>query len=125
MGALKPGCDRAREWVSLDVDDELSEVGRARLRAHLARCPACAQVAREVRALATALADAPLEEPSLQLVVPPRRIGMRRIALAAAVVAVVSGGLAGSLAPEPQAALRVPYFEQQLIADAHEPHGVS
>ena len=41
MGALKAGCDRAREWVSLELDGELSELGAARLDAHLVRCAAC------------------------------------------------------------------------------------
>jgi predicted anti-sigma-YlaC factor YlaD len=123
MGALKAGCERAREWVSLEVDEELSELDRVRLYAHLARCAACAEVAEQVRTLSTLLADAPLEEPTATLELPVRRLGLARLSLAAAVAAVVAGGVAGSLAPEPHAALRVPYFEQTLIAKARADRG--
>jgi anti-sigma factor RsiW len=120
MGALKAGCERAREWISLEVDEELPELDRARLRAHLAGCAACAEVAERVRAVTTMLADAPLEQPRATVAVPPRRIGIFRLGLAAAVAAIIAGGFAGSLAPEPHAALRVPYFEQKLLAQAHD-----
>jgi ferric-dicitrate binding protein FerR (iron transport regulator) len=117
MGAPKAGCERAREWISLDVDEELSELGRARLRAHLAHCPACARAARELRTLATMLADAPLEQPASAVELRPRRrVGLARVYAAAAVVAAAAAcGLAGSLTPEPTAALHVPYFEHQLL----------
>ena len=95
MGAVKAGCERAREWISLEVDEELPELDRARLRAHLARCAACAEVADRVRVVATMLADAPLEEPTATVAVPPRRIGIVRLGLAAAVIAIVAGGFAG------------------------------
>ena len=124
MGAPKAGCERAREWISLDVDDELSELGRARLRAHLARCPACAEAARALRTLATMLADAPLEQPALEMELRPhRRFGLARV-YAAAAVAVAAGAaacvLAGSLTPEPTAALHAPYFEHQLLTHTGE-----
>jgi predicted anti-sigma-YlaC factor YlaD len=122
MGAPKAGCERAREWISLDVDEELSELGRARLRAHLARCPACARAARELRALAAMLADAPLEEPVLALELRGRRrVGLARIYAAAVVVAAAAAcALAGPLTPEPTAALHVPYFEHQLVTYSGE-----
>jgi predicted anti-sigma-YlaC factor YlaD len=129
MGALKAGCERAREWVSLELDDELSELGTARLHRHLCRCSACETLSIGVNAATELLRDAPLEEPSIAvIVVPRRRVSVRRASLAAAVAMIVAGGLAGSLAPEPQAALRTPYFEHQLLAhvrDAHGPHGSS
>ena len=34
-------CSRAREWVGLSMDEELDEVQRVRLAAHLADCPDC------------------------------------------------------------------------------------
>ena len=120
MGALKAGCERAREWVSLDLDDELSELGAARLHRHLCRCPACATVAVGITAATHTLRDAPLEEPLATVTVPSRRLGVLRVSLAAAVALIAAGGLAGSLAPEPQAALRVPYFEQKLLKQAHD-----
>ena len=122
MGAPKAGCERAREWISLDVDEELSELGRARLRRHLARCPGCAAAARELRTLATMLADAPLEQPTSEVEVRPRRrIGLTRVYAAAAVVATAAAcGLAGSLTPEPTAGLHVPYFEHRLLRHTGE-----
>ena len=125
MGSLKAGCERAREWVSLELDDELSELGAARLHRHLCRCSACETLSIGVNAATELLRDAPLEEPSIEVIVvaPRHRVSIRRASLAAAAAAIVAGGLAGSLAPEPQAALRTPYFEHQLLAHAREAHG--
>jgi predicted anti-sigma-YlaC factor YlaD len=120
MGALKAGCERAREWVSLELDDELSELGAARLHRHLCRCPACATASVTVTAATHMLRDAPLEEPEATVTVSGRRVRVLRVSLVAAVVAIAAGGLAGSLAPEPQAALRVPYFEQKLLTQPHD-----
>jgi predicted anti-sigma-YlaC factor YlaD len=128
MGALKAGCERAREWVSLELDDELSELGAARLHRHLCRCSACESLSIGVNAATELLRDAPLEQPSIEVTLPRRRAPIRRASLAAAVAAIVAGALAGSLAPEPQAALRTPYFEHQLLVhvrDARGPHGTS
>ena len=39
---LQPrNCDRARAWVSLRLDDEISELEERLLEAHLGRCAAC------------------------------------------------------------------------------------
>jgi anti-sigma factor RsiW len=134
MGALKAGCDRAREWVSLELDAELSELEHALLRRHLARCPRCAASARAARAATGALRAASLERPTL-VVTLPRRPRERRLAgrrtiqlctAAAAVAAAVGlGTLAGSLTSSPHAvrasaasiaATQEPYFEQRLLA---------
>lgn len=34
-------CEKAQEWISLEMDGELSPRRAARLRAHLDKCPAC------------------------------------------------------------------------------------
>ncbi|HKT44939.1 MAG TPA: zf-HC2 domain-containing protein, partial [Gaiellaceae bacterium] len=66
-------CQRAREAVSARLDGELSELGSARLSAHLRACAACAAYALEVAAVATRLRMAPLEQPSVPVALPARR----------------------------------------------------
>ena len=34
-------CERSREWISLRLDGELSELAEKMLESHLARCAAC------------------------------------------------------------------------------------
>jgi predicted anti-sigma-YlaC factor YlaD len=139
MGALKSGCERAREWVSLDLDGELSELEHALLRAHLDRCAACAAFAHDVRALTGELRAAPAETPAVPVTLPRRRSGAVRVlqvgaAAAAIAIAVGLGTLAGSLtssrtAPAPSAgsvaATQQPYLEQRLLAmdRIHAEHG--
>lgn len=88
-------CARAREWVSLRLDDQLSDFEEVLLEAHLARCAECRSVAVSVVGLTTALRSAPLDEPAFTFQ-PPRRTRGRtalRAVSAAAAVAVV--GLSG------------------------------
>jgi len=54
-------CERARTWVSLSLDGELSELERRLLEAHLGRCAACASFATEVECVVRELRSAPLE----------------------------------------------------------------
>jgi anti-sigma factor RsiW len=52
MGAVRSAeCERARLWVSVGIDGELSELGRASVRSHVRRCAACAEFQRETAAL--------------------------------------------------------------------------
>jgi predicted anti-sigma-YlaC factor YlaD len=98
------GCDRARAWVSLELDDELSQLERALLDAHLSRCEACAAAALEARALAKTLRGAPLQRPGIRFELPQRAPARRgrtvavRLALAATLAALAAGlgVLAGS-----------------------------
>jgi hypothetical protein len=135
MGALKSGCERAREWVSLELDGELSELEGAQLRAHLGRCVTCSRFARGVRGTTRALRATPLEIPAAVVTFPTARSRTMRVlqvgaAAAAVAVAVGLGSLVGSLTssspPAPSAAAAVaatrePYFEQRLLAMAR-PH---
>lgn len=98
------GCDRAQAWASLELDEELSQLERALLAAHLARCAGCARSVAEMRALAEVIRGAPLERPTRPLYAPAplpahRRTGMAlRLAAAAslAVLATALGVFAGS-----------------------------
>jgi predicted anti-sigma-YlaC factor YlaD len=103
MGAVRTAeCERARSWVSLELDGELSEVEEALLRAHVGRCADCAGFERDAAALTRELRAAPLEASAVAVMSPRRRsAAMRvlRVGSAAAAVALAAGlgSLAGSL----------------------------
>lgn len=89
-------CQRAREAVSLQLDGELSELGAARLAAHLRDCAVCAAYAQEVTAVAVRLRTAPLEQPAAPVTLPARRRrpGLQIAAAGAAVIAAAASSLA-------------------------------
>ena len=62
MTAVLPSlvCRRVREQVSLQLDNELSELERRMLDAHLVRCASCAAYADDVRSFTQELREAPL-----------------------------------------------------------------
>src|SRR5436305_13429952 len=88
-------CQRARESVSAQLDGELSELGSARLSAHLRECEACTAYTLELSAIATRLRAAPLERPGTGVALPARR---RRAGMQIAAAAAVAGAAASSLA---------------------------
>jgi predicted anti-sigma-YlaC factor YlaD len=89
-------CDRAREAVSAQLDGELSELGSARLAAHLRGCRACTAFALEAASITTRLRAAPLERPRVGVALPPRRRrpGLQIVAAAAAVLVAAASSLA-------------------------------
>jgi predicted anti-sigma-YlaC factor YlaD len=89
-------CQRAREAVSAQLDGELSELGSARLSAHLRECDACTRYAAELASIATRLRTAPLERPGVPVELPARRRrpALQLAAAAAAVVALAASSLA-------------------------------
>jgi len=80
-------CDRARQWASLRLDGELSELENALLDAHLGRCGDCAAFARDADAIAFALRSVALERLEEPLVVAVARRAPRIRALQAAIAA--------------------------------------
>jgi anti-sigma factor RsiW len=52
-------CERATQWISLALDDELSGLESAALERHLGRCPECAALARELADTTARLRAAP------------------------------------------------------------------
>jgi len=86
-------CLRARESVSARLDGELSELGAARLAAHLRTCADCRGYAAELEQVTGLLRAAPLAVPEVEIALPARRriASLQIAAVAAAAVAVAAG----------------------------------
>ena len=85
-------CQRAREWASLRLDGELSQLESAMLESHLSRCAACHEVVVQTDAFTTALRTSPLEALRRPIAI-PHAAAMRaaRVTAAAAVMLVAAG----------------------------------
>ena len=92
-------CDRARQWASLRVDGELSEVESRLLDRHLATCPACREWEARVDHAAGLLRAASQEKPSRPVELPrrPRLPARRRVAVAAVAAAVAAAAALGAM----------------------------
>jgi predicted anti-sigma-YlaC factor YlaD len=94
-------CERGREWISLRLDGELSELAQKMLDSHLARCADCRAFEEQVSGIAVQLRAAPLEqlERPIQVAYRRRRTPVRAWSLgaAAASVAAVAVGVVGFL----------------------------
>jgi anti-sigma factor RsiW len=90
-------CERAREWASLRLDGELSELERALLDAHTRRCGACAQYVEEIGAITASIRSAEREELPRPVILPLRRSfawatrALQAGAATAAVLAITAG----------------------------------
>ncbi|MEK6275391.1 MAG: zf-HC2 domain-containing protein [Actinomycetota bacterium] len=91
-------CDRARHWVSADVDGELSTFERVLLANHLTGCPACREFRASVRGLTKTIRSAPRERFEVILIGRLRRRARLRLAPAVAAMAVAAVGLGSILA---------------------------
>jgi predicted anti-sigma-YlaC factor YlaD len=96
-------CDRARERISLELDDELSGHEAVLLERHLSHCSACAAFARDVRDYTDLMRAAPLE-PAPRVAIPRRRAAMR--------LSVRVGATAGSVAAAALVAVSVMSFDK-------------
>jgi predicted anti-sigma-YlaC factor YlaD len=114
---LQPrNCERARAWISLRLDDEISELEEALLEAHLRRCVACLEFEASVRGAVVTLRAQPLEPIDHPVVVfGRRRLPLRRSAIAsvAAVAAAVVGvttvlSVQGAKSPSTQTPTHLP-----------------
>ena len=92
-------CDRGREWISLRLDGELSELAQKMLDSHLVRCGDCRAFEEQVSGVALQLRSAQLEQ--LERPIEIRR-GRRRLPVsvwsmgaAAASIAVAAVGVVG------------------------------
>jgi predicted anti-sigma-YlaC factor YlaD len=57
-------CERAAQWISLDLDGELGRLDQAALARHLRRCDRCRASSTEIGAFTTLLREAPAVEPA-------------------------------------------------------------
>jgi predicted anti-sigma-YlaC factor YlaD len=71
--APQPTCERARTWLSLRLDGELSELEGALLDAHLERCNTCRATAAAIEATTSAIRSAPVELPLRPVAIPRAR----------------------------------------------------
>lgn len=98
-------CERAREWSSLRLDGELSELEEALLDKHLEDCAVCEAFDAGLRANSELLRTAPMARPSSGFEVPAagrRRAGVSRILAVAGVLgAAALGSVVGSTLDRP------------------------
>jgi predicted anti-sigma-YlaC factor YlaD len=128
VGDVVGSCDRAREWISADLDGELSEIERALLRAHVADCLACEERARAVAATTVQLRYAGLEQPELPPYVVARRsrVSVRTLQTGAAAAAVAAAAVLGTAfgvaqqgspsAPQPAPSKIVDITDHKLVS---------
>lgn len=103
---ISAACDRARAWVSLDLDGGLSTFEKRLLDRHLDGCTGCRAFAVESARFTLALRSAPLQPAHLALDLPRRRstvvssafagLGSVAAVAAAAVFAFGSHGSSGA-----------------------------
>jgi ferric-dicitrate binding protein FerR (iron transport regulator) len=99
-------CDRACEWASLRLDDQLSPLEEELLERHLTACDECRAFEDDVRWATDVMRLTPAERPSRRVTMPApsvrsRPLRRRRTAIAAA-AAVALGAVVGSVVGEPR-----------------------
>ena len=86
-------CERARAWVSLRLDGELSELEAAMLGAHLERCEACRGFAADAEGFTLALRADALQPLERVVTLPVARRSMRRAVQFGAAAALVAASI--------------------------------
>jgi anti-sigma factor RsiW len=93
-------CHRSREWISLRLDGELSELAAKMLDAHLAHCAECRAFEAGAAAATSFVRTAPLEHLERPVTLPRgRRLALqtRRLGAAVAAAAAVAIGVVAFL----------------------------
>jgi anti-sigma factor RsiW len=125
-------CDRARQWASLRVDGELTELEDALLDRHLEDCPACRSFAARLEATTELVRAEPYERPEIDYAPLERRpirlpVG-RRAAIVAVAAAAALGSFVGSSlqrpapAPRPASVPQVSFLTRDLNQLRQLPH---
>jgi ferric-dicitrate binding protein FerR (iron transport regulator) len=83
-------CERASQWISLDLDGELGRLEQAALARHLGRCERCRAVSSEFQGFTGLLRDAPAVEPERLVAVPHSRRSRTRTNLRGMAIAVLA-----------------------------------
>jgi anti-sigma factor RsiW len=118
-------CERAAQWISLELDGELSELERARLARHLDRCASCRAWSAEVGGFTSLLRTAPLVELSspVAALVPrvraKRRAAVATLATLGAAAAVLVALLQTGRNPSPGALAFKDAQQQRRFAQEH------
>ena len=98
MKPLPAHCERARQWVSAELDGRLSEFEQALLEGHVSTCAGCSAFRASVARFTQELRSAPLERLEEPVLVSRVRRRTFRIAPAVAALAVAAVGLGSILA---------------------------
>lgn len=118
-------CERARAWISAELDGELSDFESILLRSHLVRCESCETFKLDAAAFTRTLRMASLETISRPVIVSRRRSfafqPLRVPGVAAlAALTIASGGLLASL--HGGSALRQPTTGHVGVLDDQDVH---
>jgi predicted anti-sigma-YlaC factor YlaD len=117
-------CERARAWISAELDGELSDFESILLRSHLVRCESCETFKLDAAAFTRTLRMASLETMSRPVIVSRRRIAFQPLrvpgAAALAALTIASGGLLASL--HGGSALRQPRTGHVGVLDDQDVH---
>ena len=101
-------CERARQWASLRLDGELSELEDALLEQHLEGCASCSAFAVRLATTTEAMRAVPLERPEIsypRFERPVMRLPVgRRVAIVAVAAAAALGAFVGSSLQKPSPA---------------------
>jgi predicted anti-sigma-YlaC factor YlaD len=97
-------CERAAQWISLDLDGELGRLEESALARHLRRCECCRTSSTEIGAFTGILREAPQVEPAraVQVVTPAwakRRARATLRGAALALTAMVAAFAVATFAP--------------------------
>lgn len=98
MRTVHGDCERVRQWISVELDAELSDFERVLITDHVAGCPSCATFQAEAAGIVHKLRSLPLEPFERPIETTRRRRLSLRLAPAVAAMAVSAVGLGSLLA---------------------------
>jgi Putative zinc-finger len=125
-------CECARQWASLRIDSELSELEDALLEKHLDGCATCRSFSARLAATTELVRATPQERPEIVYAPPERRVIRlpvgRRVAIVAVAAAAALGSFVGSSfqkptpAPAPAGVPQVSFLTRDMNQLRQLPH---
>jgi hypothetical protein len=124
-------CERARQWASLRIDGELTELEDALLEKHLTACGPCRSFAARLTATTELVRATPQERPQIDYAPRGRRPAFpmgRRVAIVAVAAAAALGSFVGSSlqkpaeAPAPASVPQVSFLTRDIAQLRQLPH---